>query len=247
MIQRISTIAVAMAALLFCAGCDHTRHLCAEKMSLEEQYERVCRLIPPGTQIAEVSKRMGGDGRLTVQRKGSSKVLGWKKGSSEVWGWTYDYDHTGGFSVTFDSSPLEGNWWNACVVSVGMLKYGGSTSDDRAFRKALAVWHQPAAGIMDKLAAVEVVAKHDATAAGLKKLLDSSQCEGYFSTRSGLVPDTCRGRLVYDCPDRCIFLYFDIPSRCSLLDEWRYNHAELGWSLPHINWTVATGGVVNIE
>ena len=124
---------------------------------------------------------------------------------------------------------------------------GCNTSDDRAFRKALDVWHQPTAGILDKLAAVEIVAKHDATAEGLKKLLDSNQCEGYFSSRSGLVPATCRGRLVYDCPDRCIFIYFDIPSSCSLLNEWKYNHAELGWSLPHINWTISTGGVVNIE
>jgi len=238
-----------MAALLFCAGCDHTRHLRAEKMSLEEQYERVCRLIPPGTQIAEVSKRMGGDGRLTVQRKGSSKVLGWKKGSSEVWGWTYDYDHTGGFSVTFDSSPLEGNWWNACVVSVGMLKYGGSTSDDRAFRKALDVWHSPTTSVSEKFGAVETLAKHDATAAGLRKLMDSSQRKGLLVVRTGLFGKygTCRGMLDYQFSDRRIVLFFNTPELNSTPDQWPYNYARFERMTPVSNWTVSTGDVVIIE
>jgi|GEM_PF-5512964 len=126
---------------------------------------------------------------------------------------------------------------------------GCSTSDDRAFRKALDVWHSPTTSVSEKFGAIETLAKHDATAAGLRKLMDSSQRKGLLVARTGLFGKygTDRGMLEYQFSDRLIHLYFNTPELDSTPDQWTYNYAEIERMTPVSNWTVSTGDIVIIE
>lgn len=111
-----SALCLFLLCLLVVCGCspvsrENSGSPQPKQRTLKEEYKAICRLIPPGTRIREVSQRMGGDGMLTIERIGSNDVCGW-----EYW-----LNQSRGFHITFDTTPLDTNWSDARSVNVAIL------------------------------------------------------------------------------------------------------------------------------